>query len=171
MTTKRIRNPMGASTRCTAVSKRSGEPCGNWALVGDTKCRMHVGKTVADSREASRMRLLEAADPAAAVLVKLALNLDGNVPHNIQLAAARDILDRNGIGDTQQIEVLLKPWEINIEGILIDDDDDVVEGEIVEPNELGRLVPPADISWSEERLPALADDPPRYGRGNRVRGR
>ena len=115
------------------------------------------------------MRLLEAADPAAAVLVKLALNVDGNVPPNIQLAAARDILDRNGIGDTRQVEVLLKPWEQAIEGILVGEEDDgVVVGEIVTDAPIRREL--TTKYESDERLPSLLNDPPAHERpGPRLR--
>ena len=34
-------SPMQASPRCTATSKRSGEPCKNAAVRGWSVCRMH----------------------------------------------------------------------------------------------------------------------------------
>ncbi|WP_229706937.1 hypothetical protein [Nocardioides deserti] len=110
------------------------------------------------------MRILEAADPAAAVLVKLALNLDGHTPHNIQLAAARDILDRNGIGNSQTVEVLLKPWEKDIEGVLVDAPDDhseIADAELVADEEPRFLPAPRD--WDGR----TADNvPPTYTRGD-----
>lgn len=148
---KRSRNPLGISTRCTARSKRSGEQCKAWALIGSEKCRMHRGITTEDARQRAQQRLLEAADPAAAKLVQL-MN-DPDVSHNIQLAAAKDILDRNGIGNKQELDVFVKPWEENIEGLLYeawDDKHDVVAGEVVKP----RTIPPSDVLTAEDSEPS-----------------
>jgi hypothetical protein len=51
---------------------------------------MH-GASAPQVREAARRRLLEAADSAAAELVRLAL---GSPDHRVRLQACRDILDR-----------------------------------------------------------------------------
>lgn len=37
----------GKGIKCTAKNKRNGQPCGNYAVAGKTKCRMHGGKTPA----------------------------------------------------------------------------------------------------------------------------
>jgi hypothetical protein len=162
-----------APVKCTAHN-RHGEPCKKWAMNGQRICSKHGGKAPQNLRAAS-MRLLKAADPAAAVLVRLATNATGDVPHSIQLAAARDILDRVGVGRTQQVEVALAPWIEDIEGLLYDvnpeDNPQVVPGEV-----LGTATPRALLvgrDWKtddEPPLPSVMDDPPRYGRsGSRLR--
>ncbi|WP_157373082.1 hypothetical protein [Agromyces sp. Root81] len=87
------------------------------------------------------MRILEASDRAAARLVQIMQ--DKKVPYNVQLAAARDLLDRANIVGTQQvaIEVGVKPaWELALEAtgmieyITVEDPDpaDIVDAEVVE---------------------------------------
>lgn len=40
------------------------------------------------------------------------------------MTAARDILGRNGIANTQRLEVLLKPWEQDLGDLIVGDVDD-----------------------------------------------
>ena len=83
---------MGRDPRlCKAhLSDGSGTLCSRWAIRGGTVCPMH-GASAPQVREAARRRLLEAADPAAAELVRLALDSPDD---RVRLAACRDILDR-----------------------------------------------------------------------------
>lgn len=61
--------PLHEPVRCKAMSKRSGEQCNNPPMNGQAVCRMHGGATQA-SRNKAQERILQAADPAAANLVK-----------------------------------------------------------------------------------------------------
>lgn len=81
---------------------RAGAPCKNNPITGATVCRMHGG-SAPQVKKAARQRILEAAEDAASVLVRLMT--DVTAPHNVRLAAARDLLDRAGEGAKQQVEV------------------------------------------------------------------
>ncbi len=121
---------------------------------------MHGGATKA-ARARAEERLLAATDPAAAKLVSLMT--DKTVPYSVQLAAAKDILDRAGIGTKQELDIVIKPWQRDIEGLVVDlppgnrYDDDVVDGEVVEPDPLPAF-PPHDG-------PYPGPPPPQYGTG------
>jgi hypothetical protein len=107
-------------------------------------CRMHGGAAPQVKRRAQQ-RILEASDKAAAHLV--AMMQDKTIPPAVQLAAARDLLDRAGLAGKQELElsanVSVSVWD-NIEGILIDveeegddfdkspDDPNVIDAEVVE---------------------------------------
>ena len=90
---------------------------------------MHGGGAPQARRRAEE-RIAAAADPAAAKLVQPMS--DRNVPYNVQLSAAKDLLDRAGIGTSREVTVELKKWEEAFEGLLVD----VVDAEIVEDMEL-----------------------------------
>ncbi len=164
---KRNRNPLGISTRCTAMSKRSGKQCKSWALIGADKCRMHRGVTVQSSKEMAQERILAAADPAAAKIVWLM----HNGSEAIQFSAARDLLDRAGIGTKQELDVVVKKWEHDIEGLIVEDNGDIVDAEVVEDEQ--PAIPPSDAEWRAEAglVEDKADRPPKYPRGTRLQGR
>jgi hypothetical protein len=140
---RRSKDLMHQVTPCTA-RKRNGDPCGNAAMNGSTVCRMHGGAAPQVKRRAQQ-RILEASDKAAAHLV--AMMQDKTIPPAVQLAAARDLLDRAGLAGKQELElsanVSVSVWD-NIEGILIDveeegddfdkspDDPNVIDAEVVE---------------------------------------
>ena len=120
MSKKKRTAPFIQPTRCTAHSKSTGEPCGNPPMEGQTVCRMHGGATKA-ARARAEERIAAAADPSAAKLVEL-MQSDA-VPYSVQLAAAKDLLDRAGIGTSKQVEVAMREFE-NFAGILVDVADD-----------------------------------------------
>lgn len=83
---------------------------------GQRVCHMHGGATKA-SRERAKDRIMEAADPAAAHIVKLMK--DSKVPPAVQLAAARDLLDRAGLTAKHGLEIELSPsWQDLIAGVV-----------------------------------------------------
>lgn len=125
MPKKNSSDPMHADTRCTA-RRRNGEPCRNWAMLGTNVCRMHGG-AAPQVRRRAQQRILEASDKAAARLVELMQ--DTKVPYAVQLAAARDLLDRAQLAGRQEIEmgVTVSLLERNIDAALVYDlDDDAV---------------------------------------------
>lgn len=88
---------------CTGhASAGTGRPCRNDPVRGATVCRMH-GATAPQVRKAAQLRLLEAADDAAGVLIRLALDRD--VPANVRRAAASDLLDRAGLSARHHVQV------------------------------------------------------------------
>lgn len=91
--------PMEDSRRCHARTS-AGNPCRKFAIRGATVCGTHGG-SAPQVKAKAQQRLLEAADPAAAMLVHLALNGENET---VRLNAARDILDRAGLSPKQLIE-------------------------------------------------------------------
>lgn len=89
---------------CTA-HRTDGQPCRAAAIKGGTVCRVHGGSSP-QVRDAARRRILQAAEPAAAELVEIALKEEDP---RIRLAAIRDILNRAGVREPDQ------PVEITIE--------------------------------------------------------
>jgi len=125
-------------TPCKA-RKRNGDPCGNAAMNGSVVCRMHGG-AAPQVKRAAQMRILQASDQAAARLV--AMMQDQTVPPAVQLAAARDLLDRAGLVGKQELDVVevTSKWDDLMDEIVIEvdveEDDDhfdanVVDAEIV----------------------------------------
>lgn len=77
--------------QCSA-KRSSGEPCKRQAISGGNVCATHGGSAPQVKKRAEE-RLAALVDPALAKLSKIVRSkLNGNV----QLQAARDILDRNG---------------------------------------------------------------------------
>ena len=144
--TKRIaRKAPEERVYCTA-RRRSGEPCRNAPMLGSNVCRMHGG-AAPQVRRAAQMRILQASDKAAARLVEMMQ--DKTIPPAIQLAAARDLLDRAGLVGRQEIEldVRLQKFEQVALDILVDVDrtdpldalgevdDNIIDAEVVEEDE------------------------------------
>lgn len=88
--------------QCKATT-RQGNRCKTDAIRGATVCRMHGG-SAPQVKAAAKRRLLEAADPAAAALVKIAL--DEGMDPRVRVMAIRDLLDRAGIMEPKQVEVI-----------------------------------------------------------------
>jgi hypothetical protein len=99
------RNPMASFSgqagrfpgQCQARN-RQGTRCGNWAIRGAPTCRVH-GSSTRLARRAAQLRVASLVDPAIAKLaaaVQAAIN-DPDFPPQLQVAAARDVLDRAGL--------------------------------------------------------------------------
>lgn len=88
--------------KCTAHSARSGKPCNRDAIKGATVCYTHGG-AAPQVREAAKLRLLAASDPAAKVLVDQ-LHSRKATPAD-KRAAAIAILDRAGLKPTDKLEL------------------------------------------------------------------
>jgi len=124
---------------CTAKT-RDGDLCKNPPMIASSTCRMHGSATRA-ARAKAEERILMAADPAAATLIRLMR--DKNVPPQVQLAAARDLLDRAGLTKTAQLEIALKPHEEDIESLLVDVEDSNGSEHVVVAQVVPALPPPA----------------------------
>lgn len=111
--------------KCQAHSRDgTGKPCGKHALKGATVCASHGG-SAPQVRAAAMQRLLAAADPVAAELVRLATKSEDE---KVRLAACRDLLDRVAVSSPKQIEVLpdptlVKSWIDALEADLAEHDD------------------------------------------------
>lgn len=109
--------------RCIGTIKngdRAGERCGRWAVAGGTVCMVHgaqlpnVRKAAEARVHAAKMRLLEDSDMAIDTLFDL---LRPGTAAQVQLGAAKEILDRAGIKggvDAVQVEVTHKSNADNI---------------------------------------------------------
>jgi len=154
---RRLRGALPEPATCTATTS-AGNPCRSAPVTGARVCWHHGGAAPQVKRKAEE-RIAAAADPAAAKLVELMSSK--KVPYPVQLAAAKDLLDRAGIGQEQAVTLTLKKWEQNIEGLIVDlpasSYDDVVDGEVVEPDPLP-AAPPHDG-------PYPGPQPPQYGTG------
>ena len=71
-------------------------------IKGGTVCIAHGGRAP-QVRDKARQRIMEAADPVAAALIKIALDEKQDTAHRI--SAARDLLDRAGYGAKQALEI------------------------------------------------------------------
>ena len=102
----RAKNP---ARQCTA-HRKNGDRCRKFPIMAGNVCATHGGKA-RQVREKAQPRLAEAADKMAARVIGFALHND--VPENIALAAAKNVLDRIGISAKTAVEigVSLKPCE------------------------------------------------------------
>jgi hypothetical protein len=144
---------------CTA-RRRNGEPCRNAPMLGSSVCRMHGG-AAPQVKRAAQMRILQASDKAAARLVEMMQ--DKTIPPAIQLAAARDLLDRAGLVGKQEIEldVRLQKFEQVALDILVDVDgddelgevdDNVIDAEVVDEEAFDEEVRQRDMLRSRRRM-------------------
>jgi hypothetical protein len=88
---------------CHAKAKSSGKKCKQPVVPGATVCVYHGG-SAPQVQEAAKRRLLAMADPALAALNDIVQD-KGKTRASVRLAAARDILDRIGLGATHKTEV------------------------------------------------------------------
>lgn len=87
--------------KCTAHSARTKLPCQKDAIKGSNVCRNHGG-SAPQVKERAKLRLLEASDPAAALLVRQ-MN-DKKLDETVRQRAALAILDRAGLSVTSKHE-------------------------------------------------------------------
>lgn len=90
---------MDEARRCTAPTT-AGAHCKRAAILGGTVCATHGGRAP-QVRERTRLRLLEATDPAAVALIQ---QLDATDPQ-VVIRAATAILDRAGVGRAERIDL------------------------------------------------------------------
>ena len=105
-------------SQCTARN-RSGSQCGLPAIPGATVCRMHGG-SAPQVRQKARERILAAAEPALAEMIRLATKAKNE---SVRRQAAAYILDRAGLQGHDELEqadgglpsikvVFVKPGEV-----------------------------------------------------------
>ena len=102
--------------RCSATN-RAGAPCGKFSMRGQTVCRNHGGSSpqaLAKAQaaiERADMKIRGLAIPAVDAIERL-LQAESEA---VNLAAAKDILDRGGLKAAHRIEVdteitVVRPW-------------------------------------------------------------
>ena len=159
-------------SQCTAHRKGGGE-CRAQAVAGTNVCRVHGGNAPQVRRRAAQ-RLLEASDSAAALLVKIVD--DERLPVEVRLKAARDLLDRAGLGAKERVELSVAPaeaekapWEALLPRVLymVDRPDEDTADSATTPTRRPQaqlekgVVPPADSPAAEAmyRASKAAPDP------------
>lgn len=139
--------PSYQPTRCTAHSKRTGEPCGNWSIRGGNVCRKHGGSVGAVRRRATE-RLNEASYALAGMLLEIATS---GTSEAVRLAAIKDALDRAGLRPRDEVSIEVKPWEQAIDRIVVD----VADARVPEPDP---LVQAHILKWNAEATEPSAWD-------------
>jgi hypothetical protein len=86
--------------KCSA-HRQDGHPCKALAIKGGTVCRVHGG-SAPQVRQAANRRLLEAIDPAAVELIRIALH---GVTERDRLTAIKELFERAGFGSAKRVEV------------------------------------------------------------------
>jgi hypothetical protein len=92
-------NVMGKK-RCKAKSSRTGVQCKQWAIHGGEVCITHGG-SAPQVKAAAALRLSGLVDPSIAVLAK---TLKNDKRPELALNAAKDVLDRSGLGAVHKLE-------------------------------------------------------------------
>jgi len=104
--------PSGGKSKkrlCTAHRRKSGKPCGAYAVIGSTVCRMH-GASSPQAKRTAQQRLLELREPAIAALNQVLRNPETD--DTTKVRAATVILDRTGMGPSSHVAVEeVKPYE------------------------------------------------------------
>lgn len=98
-------NPMDApdptkASRCTAHN-RQGTRCGRSPSPGSNVCRLH-GAAAPQVQAKARQRLLQALDPAAAELVRIARE---GKKEAVRVRAIEAIMDRTGLPREEKVEL------------------------------------------------------------------
>lgn len=146
-----------APVKCSAHNRR-GDPCGLAPVKGARVCHKHGG-SAPQVRRAAEARLLVNVDVLMQELLRIALCAESEA---VRLAAVRDALDRAGVGRNREVDLVVKPWQDNIEGLIVDlpapaYDDDIVDAEVVDSEPLPSSRP-HDGSYP-------GPQPPQYGAG------
>lgn len=139
------RDPQGA--RCSARSRRTGDPCNNPPMHGTTVCRMHGG-SAPQVKAAARVRIERAADRMAEKLLNIAL--DDGTPAPVALAAVKDALDRAGVSAKTAVEVTVgpaAPWESVLENLVGGSRSESRAARGVEDPDAGEII---DADWLPE---------------------
>lgn len=89
---------------CTA-HRQDGHPCKAQSIRGGTVCRVHGG-AAPQVRQAANLRLLQALDPAAGELVRIALN--GKTERD-RITAIKELFERAGFGEPKRLEIAQVP--------------------------------------------------------------
>lgn len=118
------------SRRCRAHSSRTGEPCKNMALTGQSTCRFHGG-AAKHVKAAARTRIENAAELMAKQLLGIAVSAESEA---VRLNAIRDALDRAGLKPPSEVVLSqgeTKPYEqvfVGIGGTPPDESSDLSSG-------------------------------------------
>ncbi len=139
---------------CSA-RRTNGDPCKLPPIRGGNVCHKHGG-SAPQVRAAANRRLSASLDALMAALLTIAL--DESQPVAARLVAIKDGLDRAGVGKDHPVTVQIKPWERDIEGLLVDVDlPDVVDAEVVEDRAPALLASlPSAVVDPADRVPRTA---------------
>lgn len=147
-------------TKCTATSRRTGEPCKAWAIHGATVCRKHGGD-LPQVKKAARERFNDLIDPMiniAAGLVKDAE--EGRMTHADQMRLVTFLADRTGFGTKAEVTVEVKRWETTLKGIIKTPPQALLDDSGINPREpfMRALEAPSASEDEDEDGPDHVDD-------------
>ena len=134
---------------------RDGTPCKNAPINGTNVCRMHGGAAPQVRRKAEE-RIEAAAYPAAVVMTELL----GSDEESMRYKASADLMNRNGLGNKQEITLHVPLWQQGLGDILVDYD-------VGEPETETEAYPESHSSTAREPLPLDPSDPTPPGYGSR----
>lgn len=127
---------LSKNRQCSAMSKRTGERCGNRAMVAQRVCRMHGGATRQAKAKAARI-VAEAQNEAAGLLVEFMA--DPDVAVDLRTKIAQDLLNRAGVSEKTILQIGVeqpKSFEDWVGEAIIDvevaDDPNVIDAEVIE---------------------------------------
>ncbi|PWJ51821.1 hypothetical protein SAMN06264364_120100 [Quadrisphaera granulorum] len=151
----------GATSSAVCGAKtRSGGTCQTAPMRGTNRCRMHGGAAPQTQKKA-RERLLAAADPLMAMLLKIAMSSDNEV---VRLRATMDALDRAGLTERGvATAATAQPFDDLLAGII----DEAVRTEPM-PEDAERQLAPAmqPPALPAAPLPTSTDTPTPGGRAS-----
>ena len=129
---------------------RNGGSCRKSPMLGTNRCRLHGGAAPQTQKKA-RERLLAAADPLMAMLLKIAMSSDNEV---VRLRATMDALDRAGLTERGVATAgISQTFDDVLAGII---DDAVVVGD--EPAEPQALTAPGRRALPAAPPPGVGDE-------------
>lgn len=88
--------------KCSA-HRQDGVDCQAQAIKGGTVCRVHGG-SAPQVKQAAMIRLLEAIDPAAGELIRIALK---GKTDQVRVQAIKELFERAGFGEAKRIDITL----------------------------------------------------------------
>ena len=127
--------------QCHARSKQSGQRCRRYAIPGGTVCSTHGG-AAPQVRRAAERRLAFAVDPAIETLSRFVESDEMVDRHPAQaLAAARTILDRAGLKETDPDDTVTADTVIDLERVQALSNEELTAGLAVLRRILGDQTP------------------------------
>ena len=151
---------LSPNRQCKAMSKRTGQQCGNRAMIAQRVCRMHGGATRQAKAKAAQ-RIQQAQNEAADLLVEFMA--DPEVDVQLRTKIAQDLLDRSGVNTKTILELqpkTMSAFELAVLSSVVDvDDDGNATPAFVDDGEGGmRAISPGTITGDVYIRPGYGDE-------------
>jgi len=126
--------------KCKA-HKKDGSPCGRWPIRGATVCHTHGGAAPQVKLAAAR-RLALLVDPALDVMTRLLGKASSAKHPDTAARVARDVLDRTGNKQADQLDVLSMGGLVDLDKIGEFSNEEIAVAKRVLMKAAGRSLPP-----------------------------